>query len=351
MRKFILPVLVGVLGIISFSTITSIAPQYAVRQAFFIALGAIVYFFARKTSFAFLLRLAPLWYGLLCVLLVIALFMPSAKGASRWIDIGFISFQPSQLAIPATLLLFGWIQQKKLRSLQTMVAFVVSMAVPAALIFVEPDLGTTVLYLLICSLSLFLFCNWKQMLSLLGIGVVVAAVGWFTVVQDYQKQRITSFLEPEAARDAASYNAYQSTIAVGSGQMLGRGAGKGIKSHLRFLTERHTVVFCASFAEECLFLWSSILISIYISLCLICLYTAFHADTWSKALFAAAIGTFVGFQTFYNIGMNAGLFPITGVPLPLASYGGTAFIAVAGMIGMIDQLLQTLPKKVSIHID
>jgi len=350
MHRWIIPLIIVVLGLISYSTLASIVPELAMRQVGFLLAGLVIFIIIRNIPFQFFHRLAPLWYALLCILLVITLFMPESKGASRWIEFGLFSFQPSQLAIPSTLLFLGWFEKKNVTGLKQTATMMAIILVPAILIFAEPNLGTSLVFTLVTGIAIFFYSSWKQIGILIGVSVLIGIFSWFTVLQEYQKHRILSFMEPAATINTTGYNSNQATIAVGSGSLVGVGAGKGMQSHLKFLPEKHTDFFFASFAEEFGFVGSVILISLYLGLCSICFYIAWKSPSWDKTLFAAATGSFLGFQALYNIGMNSGLFPITGIPLPLASYGGTAILSTIGNLAIIDGILQHLPKKVTLHV-
>ena len=224
-------------------------------------------------------------------------------------------------------------------------------AVPAVLILVEPDLGTTIVYLLSIFVILFLEKTKKTHMALLvAAGMITITIAWFFVLEPYQKSRITSFISPTDSQ-GSGYNARQSLIAVGSGQTLGRGLGQGVQSHLRFLPERQTDFIFASFAEEFGFFGSSIVILLYTALIATTLTIGRNANSRAEQLFCYVTATMTLFQTGVNIGMNTGLMPITGITLPFFSYGGSSIITLLTMHGIVQSVHNTQKQKVTLHLE
>jgi len=170
------------------------------------------------------------------------------------------------------------------------------------------------------------------------------------VFEPYQKNRITSFLGDSSEMTAANYNAQQSLIAVGSGQLMGRGLGHGVQSHLRFLPERQTDFIYASMAEELGFIGSSLVVLMYSALSLFCLYVAIRTENKAGMYFSIAAAAAIAFQSGVNMGMNMGILPITGITLPLLSYGGSSILATCLLLGIVQSLNINLPPKPSMHL-
>jgi len=175
-------------------------------------------------------------------------------------------------------------------------------------------------------------------------------LAWSLVLKPYQKQRITSFIKPSEDTRGASYNANQAMISVGSGQFFGRGLGEGSQSHLRFLPERQTDFIFASIAEEFGFIGSTLIIFLYLILVLFLLRMALTAREKSVILFIFITITVITLQTFVNIGMNMGLLPITGITLPLLSYGGSSILTLSGTLGIIQSALLGQKKELTLDI-
>jgi rod shape determining protein RodA len=216
---------------------------------------------------------------------------------------------------------------------------------------IEPDLGTTVIFLLSVGSVLFIGpTKWTHLLGLFLIGLLVVAVSWVFVVKDYQKERITSFVAASKDISDAHYNAQQALIAVGSGQLWGQGLGQGIQSHLRFLPERQTDFIFASLAEEWGFLGSVAVVFLYMALIGWILYLAFTSSSAAAQYFGCITAIFLTIQTAVNIGMNIGLFPITGITLPFISYGGSSVLSLYMHLGIMQALAHNTAATPHLHI-
>jgi rod shape determining protein RodA len=218
------------------------------------------------------------------------------------------------------------------------------------LINLQPDFGTAIVYLL--ALRVFLFFNrlgWQKLVVFLSVGVLGAVVVWFFVLGDYQKSRLTSFLvfiSPERSlssdfrqESSAAYNARQAVIAVGAGQLWGRGLGQGPQSHLKFLPERQTDFIFASFVEEWGFLGSLLILGLYFALLTFLLYLVYVEENRGKKLYMLSILMMLITQIFINIGMNLALLPITGITLPFLSYGGSSILALFYCLALVQSML------------
>lgn len=341
-------------ALISVVTLKSIAPDLATTQLVFwlVSLGA--FFLITKFKIGFFKRNHLVGYlGVNFALLFTLAVGTVTKGATRWIDVGFFSIQPSQLAIPVvgfTAALFA--SKHRLDRWQNIAIFLGILALPALLILIEPDLGTTILFLITTGAILFFSeIKDKYLLGIFGFVVVVAIVGWILILKDYQKARVTSFAQSmTTGKISVNYNAYQSQIAVGSGQLLGKGLGHGSQSQLRFLPERQTDFVFASFAEEWGFVGSSIILGLYLLLGLYLIYYIFKFKTKFEQYYLLITLTMLSFQVFVNVGMNVGLLPITGVTLPFVSYGGSSLISICIMLGVAQNIINSHSEKVSLDI-
>ncbi len=352
MRKWFLPSLIGLFMLLSVVTLTSIAPDLAGRQIIFFLVGAAVFFVTAQISFETWLHYRVPVYLAACTLLIVPLFLDPTKGTARWIPVGeWFSIQPSQLAIPlVSLVLINLVSHHQMTLARTGLFFLWLLP-PAVLIMIEPDLGTTLVYLFVLgTLLLMAETSWKILGSLLLATVAVALLGWMVLLQPYQKARITSFLSTNADQDGSNYNAEQALIAVGSGGVFGRGLGEGIQSHLQFLPEKHTDFIFASLAEEYGFIGSLVVFGLLATLIGYLFFMSQHVADLSGQLFLVIAGLLFFIQSSVNINMNIGLLPITGITLPLISYGGSSIIAICFILGMTQAIIQVGHSNEGLHI-
>jgi rod shape determining protein RodA len=355
MRSWFLPAILLIFALLSVLTLSSIAPTLAPRQLLFFLLGGVVFWIAAKMNFSDSLRLSPLGYVVTILLLVLVLVVGlTTRGTRSWIDFGEFRMQPSQLAIPLVgLFLARLVESRQLKKFSQLIKALVVIAIPGLLILIEPDLGTTVVYLAtVGTIVFFKDLNWRHVLFLGLLALVGLIIAWFFVLHPYQQLRISSFLDPNknTQMTAANYNAQQSLIAVGSGQWLGRGLGQGVQSHLRFLPERQTDFIFASLAEEFGFLGSALLIGLYTALISFFIFIGLNSRKESEALFCYMATSMILVQAGVNIGMNMGLLPITGITLPLLSYGGSSVITIMGMMGILQSIARNQQKQVLLNI-
>lgn len=276
---------------------------------------------------------------LLGVLLLIAVWVvgETALGAQRWLNLGVVRFQPSEmskLSIPMMIAWFLSTQQLPPTFRYVAVAGMLIL-VPTAMIAKQPDLGTAFLVGVGGAAVLFLAgMRWRYMLALAAIGGSLLPVGWH-FMHDYQRDRVLMFLNPEADPLGRGYHIIQSKIAIGSGGIYGKGWLNGTQSHLEFLPERSTDFIFAVFAEEFGLLGCLGLLGIYLFILARCFYIVVQAqDTFSRLLSGALTVTFFVY-VFVNIGMVIGILPVVGVPLPLVSYGGTSMVTLLAGFGML----------------
>lgn len=259
------------------------------------------------------------------------------KGADRWLDLGVVRFQPSEvmkLALPMTLAWYFHPRSLPPSLPMTLMAFVL-VALPAVLIARQPDLGTALLVGISGCIVIFLAgLRWRWILSLLGLAVI-AAPGLWTVMHEYQKNRVRTFLDPSSDPLGTGWNIIQSKIAVGSGGWTGKGWLHGTQSRLEYIPERHTDFILAVLSEEFGLLGVCLLFLGYIFIIGRSLYIASMAkDTFSRLLAGTLAFTF-SVYVLVNAGMVSGLLPVVGVPLPLVSYGGTSIVTLLAGFGIL----------------
>lgn len=342
------------LSLLSLLSLKSVAPTLASVQFIFFILGLGLFWLISRFSYQFIENWRWPAYAVLCVLLIIPLIIgTTTRGIAGWIDIGtFFSIQPSQLAIPTVALLIGHIlTTRPAEKWQTLAIVMTLILIPAGLIIVEPDLGTTVIYILAMGSVLFVSpIPLKYLGGLAALGVVAIILGWTFFLKDYQKARITGFANAGDHSQTANYNAQQSLIAVGSGQIMGRGLGQGVQSHLRFLPERQTDFIFASLAEELGLIGSVLVIGLYLGITLFCVYIAINTPHLNERYFCVAAAATILFQSGVNIGMNMGLLPITGITLPFLSYGGSSILSMCILLGVVQTIAQQTKRQWHLHL-
>lgn len=293
-------------------------------------------------------RWAPGIYVIGLVLLALVLFVGTGRGAQRWLDLGLIRFQPSELmklAVPLTVA--GFFADKVLppRLRTTALALVIVM-IPAMLIVQQPDLGTG---LLVAASGLFVLffagVNWRFIRNSVLIGLAVAPLAWY-LLHDYQRRRILTLFDPEQDPLGAGYHIIQSTIAVGSGGLYGKGWLNGTQSHLEFLPERATDFIFAVYCEEFGFVGVLILMLAYALVLTRGLRIALDAQEMFGRLVASSLTLTFFIYIFVNMGMVTGQLPVVGVPLPLVSYGGTSLVTLLIGFGIL-MSIQTHRKFIS----
>ena len=268
----------------------------------------------------------------------VAFFGVGAKGAQRWLDLGFIRFQPSEIMKVAMPLAVAWWLSKRALppSAKPLVIAALMVAVPSLLILQQPDLGTS---LLVASSGLAVIymagIQWRYILSLLIAAVLSIWPAWVFVLKDYQKQRVLTLFNPESDRLGAGWNIIQSKTAIGSGGWEGLGWTRGSQAQLDFLPEGHTDFIIAVLAEEFGFRGVSLLFLLYAAILLRGLAITWNAQSSFARLLAGALVTTFFFGLVVNLGMVSGLLPVVGVPLPMVSYGGTAMVSMMVAFGIL----------------
>jgi rod shape determining protein RodA len=283
-------------------------------------------------------RLAPYLYGVgFLLLLVVALVGDVGKGAQRWLDLGVLRFQPSEImkiAVPMTCAFL--LHDRPLPpDARTLAALALVILLPAALTIAQPDLGTG---LLIISSGLIVILlaglDWRVMLGLALSAGAAAVIGW-NFLHDYQRQRVLMFIDPQADPLGAGYHIIQSTIAIGSGGLFGKGYLRGTQGQLEFLPERSTDFILAVIGEEFGLLGVLVLLGLYLFVVIRGLMLAAQMRETFSRLFAGSIAAIFFVYVFINAGMVMGLLPVVGVPLPLVSYGGTSMVTLLAGFGML----------------
>ena len=282
---------------------------------------------------------APYLY-IFCVFLLVLVdaFGSISKGAQRWLDLGIIKFQPSELAkIAVPLMVARFINRDVCPpSLKNTAIALALIFIPTLLVAAQPDLGTSILIAASGLFVLFLSgMSWK----LIAVAAILVAafipILWFFLMHDYQRDRVMMLLDPESDPLGAGYHIIQSKIAIGSGGFSGKGWLHGTQSQLEFLPERHTDFIFAVLAEELGLVGILILLALYVLLIMRGLWIAARAQTTFGRVMAGGLMLILFVYVFVNIGMVSGILPVVGVPLPLVSYGGSALIVLMAGFGIV----------------
>ncbi|GHB10849.1 rod shape-determining protein RodA [Salinicola rhizosphaerae] len=283
-------------------------------------------------------RLTPLAYGVgLLMLIAVEIMGDIGMGAQRWLEIGPLRFQPSELMkIAMPMMLAAYLHRRPLPpSWRDLVVCAVIIALPVLLIARQPDLGTSMLVTCAAVFVILLAgLSWRFILALAVMAGGAAPLLWFNM-HDYQRQRVLTFLNPESDPLGAGWNIIQSETAIGSGGLEGKGWGLGTQSQLEFLPERHTDFIVAVLGEEFGLIGMATILVLYLLLISRGLVMANNAqDTYGRLLAGSIVLTFF-IYVFVNIGMVTGILPVVGVPLPLVSYGGTSSVTLMAGFGIL----------------
>ncbi len=337
---FYLIVSIFLLLVFGLVVIWSTNPSLAQKQILFIFLALPLFFFFSYLDYKTLFRFAPYFLLVTFILLAVTpLLGATVRGTGRWFQIGSLTFQPSEVAKLALILGISWIYA--LSRFNKLQKFVISLAVAvfyAGLVVVQPDLGTAIILLFIWVLVSFLAgARFIHFLVLFLAGLAFLPVGW-QFLATYQRERIFAFLNPKADPLGGGYNVLQAIIAVGSGKLVGRGLGRGPQSQLRFLPERSTDFIFASLAEEWGLLGSGLLLVFFFFLLARILRIGSNANTKFGLLVCMGIFAMLFVQIFINVGMNIGVMPVTGIPLPLISAGGSSLIITLTALGIVQNI-------------
>jgi rod shape determining protein RodA len=338
-----LPLLIALLllcgyGLLVLFSATEQDPAKLDRQIFRLGIAFGVMLFVAQIPPTVLRRWAPALYLIGVLMLMAVLVMGEVgKGAQRWLDLGVVRFQPSELLKVAVPLMLAWFLSERAlppHGLRTLGAAALTV-IPVLLIARQPDLGTSLLVASAGAFVLFLAGLSWRLIALLGLlGASLTPVLWH-FMRDYQRQRVLTLLDPESDPLGAGYHIIQSKIAIGSGGVYGKGWGNGTQSHLEFLPERSTDFIFAVLGEELGLFGVLGLLGIYLFIIFRGLYIASLAkDSFGRLLSGGLILVFFVY-VFVNTGMVSGLLPVVGVPLPLVSYGGTSMVTIMAGFGMI----------------
>jgi rod shape determining protein RodA len=353
------PLTVAALGLVAFSLLTLGQatqndvpgdPNYFLeRQTIYVALGIVAMVLVTRIDYSRFRELRVGIYTFLCTsIALVFVFGFAARGSRRAFELPFFSFQPSELGkLLLVLALAGFVIDGARRGseVQRTLRYLCLGLAPAALVFLQPDLGTSLVFA-VATLAVMYFGGvpWTHfaviggvLTALVALVLVVAPATGVPLLKGYQEERLTSFLDPDEHASGAGYQQNQSVVAIGAGEFTGRG-DNATQTRLDFVPERHTDFIFAVIGERYGFMGAALVLSLYALL----FWRALRITTLSKnaygTLVAGGIAVSLLFQTFVNVGMNLGIMPITGIPLPLMSYGGSSVLATFLAVGVLQSI-------------
>lgn len=309
------------------------------RQGLFAIANIIIIFFMLNFDYKSLERFSGLFYIVNLVMLLAVMFVgQSALGAQRWIQIGPISLQPSEFSKIIMIIVLAQILDKRMGKLNTfkeIIPVFIYVGIPFVLVLKQPDLGTSLVFLAILFGMIFVAgISLRHLAAIIGAGLVFMPIFWH-FLKDYQKKRLTVFIDPNVDPLGSGYHIIQSKIAIGSGMLFGKGLFNGTQSQLNFLPENHTDFIFAVIGEELGFIGASIILLLYLVLLYRGIKIAGAARDNFGTLLATGITSMIAFHLLVNVGMTAGIMPVTGIPLPLMSYGVSALTTNLVSIGIL----------------
>ena len=307
------------------------------RQAIRLGFGLVMMLIISQVPPRVLRMWTPWLYGLGVAMLLATLVLGVGRGTQRWLDFGLLRFQPSELMKLAVPMMVAWYLHSRVLPpgwKSTAVSFGI-LLVPTLLIYRQPDLGTALLVAASGVFTLYLAgLRWRVLFSFAGLAMAAAPVLWL-VMKEYQRDRVRTFLNPEADPLGHGWNIIQSKIAVGSGGLTGKGWLNGTQSNLEFIPERHTDFILAVLSEEFGLIGVTVLMLCYMLVIMRGLYIASIARDTGSRLLAGALSLTLFVYVLVNGGMVSGVLPVVGVPLPLISYGGTSAVTLLAGFGMM----------------
>ncbi len=348
-RLVLLVLLASAIGILA---VGSADEDYVNRQILGVGLGIVVMLIIAFIDYTWVLKFYWLMYLGIIGLLAFTTYSnagDASKGAQRWIAVGTLRFQPSELAKIVLILFVAQFIMKNRKNINKITRLIfcgVLFAIPAYLILDQPDLSTTIVIVVIfCTLLFVGGISWRYIMAAVAIVIPVLCVFVFLAIQpdndlleDYQRKRILSYIYPEEYADSTAYQQLNSVKAIASGQLEGKGYKNNevtsVKSG-RYILEPHTDFIFAVIGEELGFKGSIFLIAVLFSIVLECLYVAYKAKDTAGRLIASGVAAWIGFQTFVNLGVATFILPNTGLPLPFISYGLTSILCLYMAIGFV----------------
>jgi rod shape determining protein RodA len=315
------------------------------RQIAFAIIGLFFCLLVAKTNYRFLGQVSiVLYFGLIASLLFVMVAGSAAHGSTRWIEIGGgIAIQPSEMGKLVVILVLAKYLSDNRERVNDIRVFASSMAIaalPALIVFAQPDLGSSIIFMLIwLGMVIMAGADMRHVLGSVGAVIAMTPFAIIAIITDYQRERISLFLDPRSDSLGSGFNILQAEISVGSGGLFGKGLTQGSQTQLDYLRTQTTDYVFSVLGEELGFVGAMILFSLFILLLLRGLRAASISRDVFGQLVAVGVVIFICFQAFINIGVNIRLFPVTGIPLPFVSQGGSSLITVYLAIGLLESVI------------
>ena len=341
-------VLLAVFGLIMIYSATRATGVVSMeRQMIFVAAGIIVFLLASLVDYREYRHLSPYLYGVVIVLLVAVFFFPERNGARRWIDLPFFDLQPAEVAKVIVVLALASVLAPHTRDDDrpglswVKVGLVLgAVAIPSVLIYKQPDLGTMLVFVFVMMAMLFAAgSSWRQLITLTVTGALATIFMFQTDrIATYQLDRIRVLFEPSIDPQGIGYNLLQSKLAIGSGQLFGRGLFQGTQTNFQYVPEQETDFIFTAVAEQLGFVGGLLVLAAFLILIWRLLVIAANARDKFGALIATGIAATFMFHVFINVGMTMGITPVTGLPLPFLSLGGSSFLSMTFALGIANSV-------------
>lgn len=336
----ILVLLICTLGVVEIysATLNTKFAGVHIKQVYWILGGVSLMFVVSLVNYQALLERVPLLYVIsIASLLAVMILGKTYLGAKRWVQIGSFHFQPSEWVKLVLILAMAkyFADQRSETTAQDLLKAGALVGIPMLMVLKQPDLGTALTYLPIAIMGLFLGgMKWRHAAVILIIGALLAPVAWH-VLKPYQKDRLTSFADPEADSQGRGYQVLQSLVAVGSGGIFGKGTAHGSQTQGQFLPVPHTDFIFAAFAEEHGFIGAMVVLLLYFVVLMRLIQNAQTAPDRAGAFIVMGVVAVLAFHLLVNVGMVVGFMPVTGIPLPLMSYGGSSVLFIFLALGIV----------------
>ena len=315
--------------------------DFVLRQISWFLIGSLIFIAVININYRKIISLGYTSYFLILILLAMVLLFGSKRfGAQRWLEVGYFNLQPSEFAkLFITLALIQYLTSHKVdKGIKNIFTAFLIILVPFVLIMAQPDLGTA---LMLIPILLALLYTWgirvKYLFFIMLGGIIASPFSWF-LLKDYQKERLAVFINPDADPLGAGYTVIQSRIAIGSGNVFGKGWLSGTQNQLNFLTERHTDFIFSVAGEEWGFVGCMVLVALYYLLIKKAFEIAKKTDDPCGVLTAVGLATMIGIQVIVNMAMAMGFMPVVGLPLPLISYGGSSILVTMIALGLLESI-------------
>lgn len=341
---------IGVIGVVNLYSATSVYVDASrnqgladiyVTQVYWLVVGVLLAVVVTAIDYRYFERFAYFLYGGgIITLLLLLVFGTGVRGAVRWIQIGGFTFQPSEfmkiLLVIAIAKAVHNDPKTEPRTLLDLWQIGLLTLIPFILVMKQPDLGTSIVYLFTAfCITVMSKIRRSSVVTLVGGSTGAGIVAWNFFLYDYQKERVTTFLNPEADKTGSGWHAFQSKTAIGNGGLTGQGFMQGTQNQFGFLPDQYSDFPFAVFAEDWGFLGCLVLLGLYAFLCIWSIHIASQAKDRFGAVLAIGMGSIIFWHTLSNLGMVVGLLPVTGITLPLFSYGGSSIITMCIACGML----------------